>query len=147
MDGEQISPRIRQTQYIEIGFVLVETALCLGIAQVLQIDGFRHAVGLGQLLILAVRGVRLAHMPAAGGVHTVVQHKLLEAGGEGGHGAQHGGGQDDANDGDNGAGAVLLEGLEGELVQHVHGRITSSRTILPSSMAMMRSAWRARDSS
>ena len=35
MDGEQISPGIGQTQQIEIGLVFVETALCLGIAQVL----------------------------------------------------------------------------------------------------------------
>ena len=79
-------------------------------------------------------------MPAAKGVDIPVEQVLLEAGGKGGHGAQHGGGQDDADDGDNGAGAVLLQGLEGDLVQHVHGRITSSRTIFPSSMAMTRSA-------
>ena len=68
------------------------------------------------------------------------EHVVLHGGDEGGDRGEHGGGQDDADDGDDGARAVATQGFHGDPVEDVHTRVTSSRAMRPSSMLRIRSA-------
>jgi len=69
--------------------------------------------------------------------------KILEAGGKSDCAADHRRGEDNADNGDDGALPVQLQAAQGEGVDDIHRRITSSLTMRPSEMVIMRSAMRA----
>ena len=73
--------------------------------------------------------------------------ELVEGGESGVHAHQHrrhhGGRQHHPQQGDKKPAPAAQQLPPGESADHIHGRITSSFTMRPSSMAMMRSAWRA----
>ena len=114
-------------------------------------QGFGHAQ-LGDLvpvfdgLHLLRCGIVEADEIVAGIINCDVHEVLQQTHAQGRHRRKHGGGEDDANDGDQCPGAVFPEGTPGQPVHDVH-RITSSRMMRPSSMARIRSACNAMDSS
>ena len=87
-----------------------------------------------------LEGLAALKMPGTFCVSDGVRQIVQEAGSKGDNRRDHSGGQYHADDGDQGSGAVLEHGFQGNSGKNIHGRITSSFTIRPSSSIRIRSA-------
>ena len=149
MDRQHTFDSVINGLHQKIRLIFVE-AFDLAPADLLPNGAVGNTFGLAQRIRLLLRQLGVKDQPAPVFFLHTSDQKLLSAVSALNDGGEQRHGENDAYDGDQCAAAVCQERFARKAVQNVHfapPRMRSSRTMRPSSMAMIRSACSAIDSS